>query len=192
MTDADVGALELREKAYEVGAGRNLVVRVHPTGVRSWRWRVRSNRTRMVVAIGPWAPTDAPWHLTIAHARAWAEKLQSAERDGVEHLESVVAELKFHLTPAHRLGVAPHRLADGGPIAAAAFGARSTRAILCEAGGCGLRAKAAGLCVNHYARYKQFAAGVGRYLADSPAGACEAGRELLLLKCAVHTQKENP
>jgi integrase len=78
---------------------RGLVLRIHPSGVKSFRWRIRTPGLKRVVTIGPWAFHETPAHVTLAQARTWLERLQAARRAGEAELARVEAQLKEELAP---------------------------------------------------------------------------------------------
>jgi integrase len=96
-----IEALKPRAAAYEVAdpAAVGLALRVHPSGVKSWRWRVRSKTFRDVVSLGVWAMHEAAGFTTQAQAHQWAERLHQAMRAGPVQVAAVEAELKAALSP---------------------------------------------------------------------------------------------
>lgn len=98
LTPKSIIALRAREERYDVSDGSSgLVLRVHPSGVKSFRWHVRS--LGRVIVIGPWAETITPAHVTLRQAREWLGRLKEARVAGEPQLEEVAAELRRQLAP---------------------------------------------------------------------------------------------
>jgi integrase len=98
LTPKSIEALRPADERYDVSDGNSgLVLRVHPSGTRSFRWQVRSlNR---VIVLGPWAATLTPAHLTLREARDWLERLKEARVAGEAQLDRVVEALRRHVDP---------------------------------------------------------------------------------------------
>lgn len=108
-------SLRPREAAYDVpdGGAPGLVLRVHPSGVRVFRWPVRA--LHRWVILGPWAATPTSAHLTLREAREWFGRLKEARAAGVDQLDKVAGELERRLKPPP----------DADPAAAASDSVRS-------------------------------------------------------------------
>ena len=90
---------------------RGLVLRVHPSGGRAFRWRIRAERR--TVTLGEWAAEPQPGRLTLAQAREWHDRLRVAQRAG--QLAAVLADLDAQLgrnRPAPGPALAPATVAD--------------------------------------------------------------------------------
>lgn len=83
-TQKSLRDLQPREDRYEVGIERGLLLEVHPTGEKTWRYRYRFQGRRPKLTLGRFAATDAEPGLTLQAARikmAGAEKLLQAGKD---------------------------------------------------------------------------------------------------------------
>lgn len=83
-TQKSLRDLRPKEDRYEVGIERGLLLEVHPTGEKTWRYRYRFQGRRPKLTLGRFATTDAEPGLTLQAARikmAGAEKLLRAGKD---------------------------------------------------------------------------------------------------------------
>lgn len=83
---------------YEVrdrGPARGLVLRVHPSGRKVFRWEVKVDGKSVPITIGPWHPRGAPGHVTLDEARVWLRRLKEGHETGT--LGDVRAELEKRL-----------------------------------------------------------------------------------------------
>jgi integrase len=99
LTPKSIEALRPRDQRYDVsdGGASGLVLRVHPSGVKSFRWQVRAlNR---VIVIGPWAATITPAHVTLKEARDWLDRLKEGRTASEAQLDEVLGDLRRHLEP---------------------------------------------------------------------------------------------
>lgn len=94
-----IEALKSRAQRYELADPMTpgLVLRVHPSGVRSFRWYVRS--LARVVVIGPFSVSEQPAHVTLRQAKDWLARLKEARTAGEAQLNEVLAQLRAHLEP---------------------------------------------------------------------------------------------
>lgn len=82
---------------YPDYASPGLRLRVHPSGVKSFRWYATS--MKRVVTLGPWSSEPKPAHLTLGEARAWLVKMKAAAKGGENELDALIARLKVALAP---------------------------------------------------------------------------------------------
>lgn len=94
-----IESLAPRSSAFEIAdpVTSGLVLRVSPTGVKSFRWYVRGPGWRRAVTIGPWSFSEAPGFRTLAQARHAREQLGRAHKGGT--LEGEIARLAAELAP---------------------------------------------------------------------------------------------
>ena len=99
FTPKSIEALKPRPTHYELAdpGCSGLILRVMASGVRSFRWYVRS--LDKVVTIGPWSMEPAPGHVTLKQAREWLDRLKAARLGGPGQLAQVVAELERFKAP---------------------------------------------------------------------------------------------
>ncbi|MFN0063673.1 MAG: tyrosine-type recombinase/integrase [Myxococcaceae bacterium] len=105
LTPKFIESLRPKEQAYELPdtAAPGLRLRIHPSGVKSFRWGVRS--LRKVVTIGPWSMSEIQGHVTLAQARDWLGKLKAARVSGADQLAVTEAALRTHLAPRPTLAL---------------------------------------------------------------------------------------
>ena len=94
-----IESLKPRRERYEITdpTTPGLVLRVHPSGVRSFRWYVRS--LDRVVVIGPWSFSEKPAHVTLKQAKDWLARLKEARAAGEAQLNAELAALRNQLAP---------------------------------------------------------------------------------------------
>lgn len=94
-----IESMKPRATRYELSdpVTPGLILRVHPSGVKSFRWYVRS--LERVVVLGPWAFSETPSHLTLSQAKWWLDRLKTARVAGEAELNAVVGELNNQLAP---------------------------------------------------------------------------------------------
>jgi integrase len=101
LTAMDIERLRPREKAFDMGdpATPGLILRVFPSGVKSWRLKVRRGGVTEIVSLGPWAKDATPKHTTLGDAHRWAERLRLAIDAGSGELAKAKAALQAQLQP---------------------------------------------------------------------------------------------
>lgn len=99
LTPKGIAKLPRRANVYEVSdaGARGLRLRVHPTGVKSFRWYVSA--LGRVITIGPWSESPAPAHVTLEEARDVLRDLKKAHKAGVRELDRAEVKIKTALAP---------------------------------------------------------------------------------------------
>lgn len=107
FTASQLDAAKPKPARYELRDGDGLVLRVFPSGARTFRWYVSS--LGRVITIGKFSLKPRPAHLTLGEARVWLERLKAGYDEG--RLDAVEAELRA-LKPQR----AKPTSSDGGPL----------------------------------------------------------------------------
>jgi integrase len=102
LTPSAIEALPLQLQRYDVtdARERGLSVRVHPSGLKVFRYRMREgNGPSRVVTIGPYSPISKHGYVTLSQARERLEQLREAKRGGADRLDEVAHDVMARITP---------------------------------------------------------------------------------------------
>jgi integrase len=86
LTVKEVAALQKRDKPYKVAADKGLLLRVSASGVKTWIVQyVIDGKQRDYPLARPWGKDTDGGHLSLADARAEAERIRALARDGIDY-----------------------------------------------------------------------------------------------------------